>query len=179
MINHWLLFHYSLLSWMLNDNKKKNSKNVCLTLYYSHFKPTSAPFVNATVIIKCTCAKYSSFACLNVFFFKTWEDFPELSTHSRSVCGGPCPWGLLFWFNSAPHGWTQSDTSNPVKGDAQWSWSYTTAAPRRKRRPGSQTMFTCKDTSSFFFFFPFHSVETTQHLNFRGVNKVILTCWHG
>lgn len=69
------------------------------------------------------------------------------------VCVGPCPWGLLFWFNSAPHGWTQSDTSEPVKGDAQWSWSYTTAAaaasaaPRRKRPPASQTVFTRVDAA--------------------------------
>ena len=65
-----------------------------------------------------------------------WEFFPACSAHRGClcvwVCAGPCPWGLLFWFNSAPHGRTQSDTSNSVKGDVQWSWIYTTAAPLRK-----------------------------------------------
>lgn len=115
------------------------------------------------------------FLCVHLHKTQIWcvLSFARVSIflpHSRCVCGGPCPWGLLFWFNSAPHGWTQSDTSNPVKGDVQWSWSYTTAAPRRKdglvlrRCLHVQTLLT--------------PVETAEGLNFKHVNKAILTCWH-
>lgn len=34
-------------------------------------------------------------------------------------CARPCPWGLLSWFNSAPLGWTQSDSWGPMKAAVQ------------------------------------------------------------
>lgn len=98
------------------------------------------------------------FVCVSVFSY-----LPR----STCVCGGPCPWGLLFWFNGAPHGWAQSDTSDPAKGDARWSWSYSSSS--EKRRPGSQTMFTCIDTS--------WPCRTTENRDFKCANRDILA-WH-
>lgn len=98
--------------------------------------PKSQPKI---ILLKCVYVPWAA-RCVSVS-----STFSYLS-RCRCVCAGPCPWRLL-WFNSAPHGWTQSDTSEPVKGDVQWSWRYTTAALQKRRQPGSQTMITCKDAS--------------------------------
>lgn len=95
--------------------------------------------------------------CVSVFSYLS---------RSTCVCGGPCPWGLLFWFNGAPHGWAQSDTSDPVKGDARWSWSYTTAAPPRK---DGLVLRRCLHVLTLL-----TPVETTENLDFKCLNKDIL-----
>lgn len=48
-------------------------------------------------------------------------------------CARPCPWGLLSWFNSAPLGWTLSDSWGPMKAAVQQGLKYNTAAgPQRE-----------------------------------------------
>ena len=123
--------------------------NTCVVLCVCVCVCVCAPAGNT--VCACAVVCWSGHSSSSSSFF-----FPKLP-HSTSVCGGPCPWGLLFWFNSAPHGWTQSDTSNPVKGDVQWSWSYTTAAPRRK---DGLVLRWCLHVKTLFFFY--YLVQTRE-----------------
>lgn len=93
------------------------------------------------------------------------EDF-LLTCAAADVCAGPCPWRLLFWFNSAPHGWTQSDGCEPVEGDAQWSRRLSAAAALQKgRQAGSWTAITCKEAS--------HRRRNPRKSSFPAVNKSV------
>lgn len=108
----------------------KEKKILLLRLLLTKDAPTWHPCVKI-YLMHLFCSLYTVFHRL----WFTWvRTFSGSHTADVCVCGGPCPWGLLLWFNGAPHGRTQSDTSDPVKGDVQWSWSYSTAAPLRKHR---------------------------------------------
>lgn len=145
---HWL---YSSTALKKNGKNSVSTRSTCIILS------------NVTIyVLSSECLFFWGrffFLCVTIFFFPL--------NMVGCVCGGPCPWGLLFWFNSAPHGWTQSDTSDPVKGDAQWSWSYTTADPQRKDRLVLRQCLHVQTLPT--------PVETTENLHLKRINKANLT----